>query len=172
MVISANSSSRLLSLPHVLVTWHYTQCVSISPSNRVKLFHKELRFISVAQTNGLHFFQFASFKRLNTHCSHWATNTHTYSAGIWPGSHLLAGLHLSSVLKTCCLHWNGWQVVSHSHKAELTDESWYLTHHIPLRKHFIVCLFVCFLVMPQGMQDLSSLTREQTCAPCNGSAES
>ena len=32
--------------------------------------------------------------------------------------------------------------------------------------------FIYFLATPCGLQDLSSLTRDQTCAPTNGSIES
>ena len=32
--------------------------------------------------------------------------------------------------------------------------------------------FVFFLAIPNGMWDLSSLTKDQTCAPCPGSSES
>ena len=32
--------------------------------------------------------------------------------------------------------------------------------------------FLYSLAVPHGLQDLSSLTRDRTCAPCSGSAES
>ena len=34
------------------------------------------------------------------------------------------------------------------------------------------CLFFNFLAVPHGMRGLSSLTRDQTRAPCSGSVES
>ena len=37
---------------------------------------------------------------------------------------------------------------------------------------FLVCFWGVFLATPHGMWDLSSPTRDQTCAPCIGSAES
>ena len=37
---------------------------------------------------------------------------------------------------------------------------------------FFKFLLICFLALLPGMSDLSSLTRDQTCAPCRGSKES
>ena len=40
---------------------------------------------------------------------------------------------------------------------------------------FVFCLFVClflFLAAPCGMWDLSSPTRDRTCAPCSGCVDS
>ena len=46
----------------------------------------------------------------------------------------------------------------------LRVEGGYLTH-------FILFYFI-FLAMLRGLQDLSSPTRDRTCAPCSGSSES
>ena len=79
--------------------------MSISPSSSYSFRSKEIRFILMSQTSGLSLLEFVSFiKRLKAHSGHQAASTHTYSAGIWPGIHLLADLRLSAVLETCCLH--------------------------------------------------------------------
>ena len=57
-----------------------------------------------------------------------------------------------------------------------------LLQYLPLKwvlkvegKHYIIVLFIkkkFFLAAPRGLRDFSSLTRDQTRAPCSGSTES
>lgn len=161
MAISANSSSQVSELTTCVSYMTLYQYVSISLSNRVKLFHKELRFISVAQTKwvtlSICFIQeteypLQSLSNQYTHLLCWYLTRK--SPPCWPSS-VLSFKDMLSPLERMTggfsfpQSWvNRWELV--------LDPS-----YIPLRKHFIVCLFLCFLVMPQGMQDLSSLTRNK-----------